>query len=577
MVYMSTKKRNWSYPNPRTTDKKEHRIQRFWEIIPGFLVWFTLIGMFFFSKYFPAWVAIFVIIFDSYWILRTIYISSYSIMAYRKMKRWSTIDWRHRLEAIFKGDVLLKELEQEIVTLRSELNRGGLLKEARKELQSKLLERRNFLRRAKADLKNRKYFLDWRKVYHVIMLPNATEDADIIRPTLQAIVDSNYPKDKIIILLAMEEREPEERRRKKEEILKKEFGDKFFAFVTTVHKVKKGELKCKASNTTYAAKEMKRFLEGKNIPLENVVLSNFDCDTRMHPEYLPALTYAYVTEPKRLQHAYQPLPVYHNNLWDTIAPVRIIATGASFWQMVESMRPEHMVTFSSHSEPFKTIVDINYWPVNVISEDSLVYWNAYNYFDGDYKVKPIYLPMSMDAAIGNTYWETIKNQYKQNHRWAYGIENLPLLYRAFRRNKKIPLGTKIKHLFTMLEGHYSWATTSFILALLGWLPLIFGGEVFNESVLAHNLPFITRSLMTLAMIGLVVSMFLSLITLPPKPKKYKKRRYAGMVFQWILAPFIAPFLGAAPAVHAQTKIMLGKYMGEFWVTEKIVKKNGKKH
>jgi uncharacterized membrane protein (DUF373 family) len=568
-------KKNWSYPNPKTTDKKEHRIQRFWEIIPGFLTWFTLIGMFFFSYIIPVWVAIFVIIFDAYWIWRTVYISSYSVMAYKKMKRWSSINWRHRLEAIFDNDKLLEELEQEIVSLKDDLFQKKFSKKERKILKNNLLERRNFLKRAKSDLKNRKEFIDWKNIYHVMMLPNAIETADNIRPALQAIVDANYPKNKIIILLAMEEREPKEKREEKIRLLSEEFEDKFFGFVTTVHRVEGNEMKCKASNTTYAAKKMKKFLEEKNIPLENVVLSNLDCESRIHPQYLAALTYAYVTEPKRLQCAYQPLPVYNNNLWDTIAPVRVIVTGSSFWQMVESMRPEHMVTFSSHSESFKTIVDINYWPVNVISEDSLVYWNAYNYFDGDYRVKPIYLPISMDAVLGNTYWHTIKNQYKQNHRWAYGIENLPLLFRAFRKNKKIPLLTKIKHLFNMLEGHYSWATTSFILAILGWLPLILGDEKFNESVLAHNLPFITRYLMTLAMVGLVVSMFLSLMTLPPKPKKYKKRKYLAMVFQWGMAPFIAPFLGALPAVHAQTRIMLGKYMGEFWVTEKIVKKSKK--
>ena len=124
----------------------------------------------------------------------------------------------------------------------------------------------------------------------------------------------------------------------------------------------------------------------------------------------------------------------------------------------------------------------------------------------------------------------------------------------------------------MLEGHHSWATASFILAILGWLPLIFGGERFNESVLAHNLPYITRYLMTLAMIGLVVSMFLSFLLMPPRPSKYSRKRYLYMFFQWFLAPFIAPFLGAMPAVDSQTRIMLGKYFGEFWVTEKIRKR-----
>ena len=561
-----------SYPNPRTKDPKEHRLQRIFEIIPGFLTWFTLIGMFVFSWLLPVWVAVFIILFDIYWIYRTIYIASYSIMAYRKLKRWKRIDWRYRLEKIFEGDTLIDELKTEIKDIEGELRSFKKSRKLKKELRQRLIERKNFLSRAKRDLKHKDKFMDWKKVYHVIMMPTAIESAENIEPAIEAIRKSNYPKDKIIILLGLEEREPLKDRQKKERKLREKFDGKFLDFITTVHEVKGQEMKCKASNTTYAARKLKKYLEEKNIPLEDVILTNFDCETCAHPQYLAALTYAYVTEPKRLQFSYQPLPMYHNNLWDTIAPVRVIVTGSSFWHMVESMRPDHMVTFSSHSEPFKTIVDVGYWPVNVISEDSLIFWKGYNHFNGDYQVKPIYLPVSMDAVLGNNYWHTFKNQYKQKHRWAYGIENFPLLARAFLKNKKISVFKKIKHLFTMLEGHHSWATASFILAILGWLPLIFGGERFNESVLAHNLPYFTRYLMTLAMSGLVVSMFLSFLLMPPRPAKYSKKKYIYMFLQWFLVPIIAPVLGASPAVHAQTRIMFKRYMGEFWVTEKVRKK-----
>jgi hypothetical protein len=123
----------------------------------------------------------------------------------------------------------------------------------------------------------------------------------------------------------------------------------------------------------------------------------------------------------------------------------------------------------------------------------------------------------------------------------------------------------------MLEGHHSWATAPFILAVLGWIPLIIGGEQFNQSVLAHNLPFVTRWLMNLAMLGLIISMSLSFVLLPPRPKKYSRWKNVYMLLQWVLVPVIAPFLGALPAIDSQTRIFLGKYFGEFWVTEKIRK------
>ena len=564
----------FSYPDPRTTNPREHRLQRIFEIIPGIIAWFTLIGMFVFSFLLPLWVAVFIILFDIYWLLRTIYISAYSIAAYKKMKRHKTIDWMEVCRKAADPTGYLREISEECETLKRKYRRSAwkFFTKSRRRAKEDFYSQLELKKEIEEVLgRDQSKMMRWEDVFNVVLLPTATEGPEIIEPAIQAVADSTFPNDKFIILLATEERENKEKREHKIKYLEDKFKNVFFDFLHTVHEVAPGEMKAKASNTTYAGKYLKKYLEEKKIPLERVILSNFDCDTCAHPQYFAALTFKYVTEPRRLNFAYQPLPMYHNNIWDTNAFVRIIVTGSSFWHMVEEMRPEHMVTFSSHSEAFKTIVDVNYWPVNVISEDSIIFWKGYAYFSGDYEVKPIYLPVSLDAVLAATYWKTIVNQYKQKRRWAYGIENFPLLARAFLANKKIPWRKKLRHLFIMLEGHWSWSTNSFIIALLGWLPVIIGGSEFNQLVIAHNLPYLTRYLMNAALIGLVVSMFLSLILLPPRPSRYSRKRYIYMFLQWFLVPITAPFLGAMPAVDSQTRIMLGKYFGEFWVTEKVRK------
>ncbi len=143
--------------------------------------------------------------------------------------------------------------------------------------------------------------------------------------------------------------------------------------------------------------------------------------------------------------------------------------------------------------------------------------------------------------------------------------------RAIWPDRLIPLGTKLRITFEMLEGHYSWATTSFILSFLGWIPLVLGGAEFRESVIAHNLPYLTRTLMTMGMAGLLVTVPLSLISLPPKPAHYPNTKYLAMFFQWLLIPLVA-FLSAIPAIDSQTRLLTKRYFGEFWVTEKIRKK-----
>jgi len=557
------------FPNPQTTQKRARRAQRFLEVIPALLTWGTIIGMIVFSMFVPTWVAIFIIAFDIYWIHRTIFIAFYSIRSYRRLKQGQTIDWLARCRGVSGNlEQYKKDIAQRIILGKAHLHETAQHNK-RKEIKARIAQDRLLLQRL--DHIKEDDVMPWEDVLHVVMLPTATEGPENIDPALAALRDSHYPNDKIIILLATEEREDAEKRKKKVAVLKEKYGTDFRDFIVSVHKVADGEMKCKASNATYAAKKLQKYLDEKNIDYKRVVLSNFDCESVAHPEYLAALTFEYIIDPKRLQYAYQPIPLYHNNLWETNAFVRVIVTSSSFWHMFQATRRE-MVTFSSHAEAFDTLVKVNFWPVNMISEDSIIYWKGYAYFDGAYAVKPLYVPVSMDAVLAENYWKTIINQYKQKRRWAYGIENFPIIMRAIWPNKKIATWEKLRIAFEMLEGHHSWATAPFILAFLGWLPLIFGGPEFNQSTIAHNLPIVTRTLMTIAMMGLTVSIALSFLLLPKRPAHIPRRKYVYMLLQWGLVPIIAPFLGAMPAIESQTRILIKKYFTEFWVTEKMVKK-----
>jgi hypothetical protein len=567
---MTSEPHMFKFPNPKTTDPKERRAQRFFEMIPGILTWSTLLGMLVFSFLLPVWAALFIIVFDLYWIYRAIYVSFFSLLAHAQVEEGKRIDWWERCQNIVHPERYRDELKERVRAIKESLREMPLWQWSERRIVKRNLKRaRKILQETEVLIPIKDQIWDWRDIIHVVLLPTAGEPVEVIEPAIESLLKSNFPKEQMIILLATEEREDPETRLPKVEQLKARFGDKFRDFLVTTHIVAEGEMKCKASNAGFAARELMKYLDERDIDYKRVVFSNFDCDSVAHPEYFAALTYAYITNPKRLQRAYQPLPMYHNNIWDTNAFVRIVVTGSSFWHLYQSMRKE-MVTFSSHSEPFDTLVKVGFWPVNMISEDSIIYWKCLSYFHGDYQVEAIHLPISLDAVLAETYWKTVKNQYKQKRRWAYGIENFPVVMRSIWPDKFIKLRTKLRISFEMLEGHYSWATTSFLLTFLGWLPLVLGGAAFRESVLAHNLPFVTRTLITLGMAGLLVSIPLSFVSLPPKPERYHWTRYFNMLFQWILVPVVA-FLSALPALDSQTRILTKRYFGEFWVTEKMRK------
>ena len=562
---------NFSFPDPKTTDPKKRRVQRALEMVPGILSWGTLIGMFIISFLLPLWAAVAIILFDLYWLYRIVFISFYSTRAHFRLVRSKRVDWWERCQRSLDPAGFVRELESRLADLRDARSRLPILSLRRRHAMGGEISRtRETLAEAKRLVTSEHDIMDWRRVIHVVLLPTAGEGAEIIEPSIRSLAEANFPKEQMVVLLATEEREDAAHRLAKVDVLKKKFGGIFRDFLVTTHVVAEGEMKCKASNAKFAAKELQKYLDERNIDHTRVLFSNFDCDSVAHPEYFAALTYAYVTNPKRLQRAYQPMPVYHNTIWDTNAFVRLVVTGSSFWHLFQSTRRQ-MVTFSSHSEPFDTLVKVGFWPVNMISEDSVIYWKCMSYFHGDYEVCPIHLPVSLDAVLSNTYWKTIVNQYKQNRRWAYGIENFPVTMRALWPDRRLSVFKKIRISFEMLEGHYSWATTSFILAFLGWLPLVLGGVSFRESVLAHNLPLITQRLMTLAMFGMIVSVPLSVFSLPPRPAKYHWSRHLLMLFQWVLSRFVA-FLSAFPALDSQTRLLFGNYFGEFWVTEKVRRK-----
>ncbi len=514
----------FDFPTPRPVKMKDYYIQRSIEMLPGALTWSFLIASVYASFRAPMAIAVFIIVFDLYWMVKVFYITIFAVFGYRRMKIWDEIDWLSKC----------KELS------------------------------------GRKDIKKKNILKDWRKIYHLVIIPVYKEGLEILEPSIDSILNSDYPKDRIILVVAFEERAGEEIW-EKAKALEEKYFDKFYAYITTVHPGNiAGEAKVKGANTSWAAEEARIFLDEKNIKYENVIVSVFDCDTCVHPRYFACLTYQFMINPKRHQHSYQPLPLYNNNIWFTNSIVRVIMTSCSFWQIMQSIRRDKMVTFSSHSMSFKTLVDVNYWPTDMISDDSIIFWKCYAFYHGDYYVQPIYLPVSMDAVLAETFWKTIVNQYKQQRRWAWGIENVPIIYRAFLKDKKIPLTKKIKRGWEELAGRISWGLTPVVIALFGWLPLIFGGEKFNQTVLALNLPKVLGYLMTFAMFGLLVSMFLSVLLLPPPPRKTGTLKRLAMIFQWLLAPVIAVPLGAFPMIDAQTRMLLGRRM-EFWVTEKIRK------
>jgi len=542
--------------------------RRFYEILPGASSWITLLGLGILAFIIPMWIAIFLILYDLYWLVRAAYMSSYLLSSYGQLKKQRGVDWLLRLDLLSDPEKAVRETVNRINELSvKKQSKTVFSRGEKKKIKYAIQQEDAFLHDMEnITLKNIK-ILNWHNIINLVVIPTYKEPFDVLKTTMDHLKETDFPMDRLWVVVAFEERAGENALQTKKQI-EQHYANDFGRLITTVHPDGiPGEQRVKSANATWAVKQVTEIFNTENVDYENVIVSNFDSDTCVGKEYFSYLTYVYVTNPDRTHCSYQPLPLYHNNIWDAPSFTRVIAINSSFWQMIEAVRPERLVTFSSHSMSFKALHEVGYWSVDVVSEDSRIFWQCFLHYRGKYQTIPLFTNVSMDATLAPTLWKTFINQYKQKRRWAWGIENFPFLAMNFRRDNRISWKRKIKSLFLIFEGNHSWATSSIIIAVLGWIPVMFGNPDFHQTVLAYNLPYVTRTLASLAMGGLVVTMTLTFLLLPPPPLGTPKRKYVYMVLQWALVPFIASILGSFPALDAQTRMMIGKPLG-FWVTEK---------
>ncbi len=478
--------------------------RRVLEIIPGLMVWTTLIASVALSITRPLWMIYFIILFDLYWLMRIFYFTPFTLISW----------WRYRT-------ALKRDWQAEVVSLPQ-----------------------------------------YEETHHLIFLPTYKEEYPVIRETLKTLATTRYPAERMMIVLAGEERD----NTRFEGICKQasqEFGTTFKSFWTTTHpKDLPEEIPGKGSNLHWSGHQILPKIYALGLDPDRVIVSSLDVDTIVHPQYFSCLTYQYLTVPEPTRSSYQPVAVYNNNLWESPAAVRVAMFGTTFWLMTELPRAEGMMTFSSHSMSLRMLIDVGFWQKDIVSEDSRIFLQGLVHYQGHYRVTPLYLPVSMDTVMTGNYWKAFGALYKQQRRWAWGVENFPYMVEAFSKDTQMSWSAKAGWIFKQLEGMYTWATAPLLIFLLGYLPFWSAPDTLREFVIFQNTPFTLQWLMRFAMIGLFVSATLSFTLLPPPPRHFRRPyAYGIMLAQWLLLPVTFILFGAIPAIDAQTRFMLGKPLG----------------
>lgn len=479
------------------------------EILPGALAWLALLIPVVFTFIAPMAVIIFMIFFDIYWFFKTLVMAGHLIVGYRLYQKNLNYDWSDQYQKL----------------------------------------------------------PDWQtsSLHHAVIFAIYKEPYEIVEASVESVVKNDFPHQQLIVVVATEARAGQHSALIRQKLTQK-YSTTFGHFMTTTHPDRPGELKAKGANVTWAAKKLVEWSKIKKLNPSQIIVSTADADSRFHTSYFSALSIKYLETPTGDRQSYQPIPVFTNNIWQAPAISRILAFGSTFWQLIESTRPWRLITFSTHAMTLKTLIDINFWDITIVNEDSRQFWRAYFHYHGQHRVIPLYLPIYMDAVLADNFIKTLVNQYRQRLRWAYGVEHTPFVVIESLRHSEISAWDRLAKNFQLLEANYSWATASVYVAIVGWLPIVFNRQ-FSSTVLGVNFPIFASRLLSLTWIGLIISALISTRLLPPRPSRLKRCALASMLLQWILVPISSIFFGSLPAFDAQTRLMIGKYLG-FYVTEK---------
>lgn len=524
---------------------KRTAFYRFFEMLPALLSYGAIIALVILSVVSPLLAAVYLLLIVTTMLIKATGIAFHMITGRKHMESAQRVHWHERL-------VALEDPVQAYMQARHHLTKATKTHVAN-------------LQRIAA---NPTAYPKPSELYNVVIIATYNEPLEVHEATIRSIIDTTYDKRQIIMVYAYEERGGDEIE-KTIHTLQEKYGHAFKAFLTFKHpKNIPDEVVGKGANITYAAEHLQQWLQDQHIGYENVLVTTLDSDNRPHRTYFDYLTYEYIVHENRKHLAFQPVSLFLNNIWDVPAAMRVVATGNSFWNIISAMRPHTLRNFAAHSQPMDALVEMNFWSKRTIVEDGHQYWRSYFHFNGDYDVIPILVPIYQDAVMSDTYKKTLKAQFVQLRRWAYGASDVPYVAtHVLTRKRTVPFWEGLVRFIRLLDSHVTLASIPFLATFGGWIPLLINGQS-ARSVAAHQLPEVLGVVQRIAMIGIIITVFLAFKLLPTRPARYKRHRTVGMLLQWLLMPVTALIYSAASAYNSQTHLLLGKYLNVFDVTEK---------
>lgn len=557
---------------PLERDRKGH--YRFFEILPGALSW-TLLAMPLILSFISVTAAvIFILAYLLLFFVRSLAYSARAIAGYRTMKRHLKLDWPAMLADVEAGTVTGRPAQHPKWHYDNLRRRAERLATAEAttgaELQAAATTGAGtdtgITAAAEAGAAAEVTAPRPGQLLQAVIIATVNESREVLEPTIQAVLDSDYDiQRQAVLVIAYEGRSGPEAETRVHQLLEL-YGGRFKHAMAVKHPAGVAdEVIGKGANITCAGRELQQYLEAEAIDPSDVIVTTLDADNRPHRQYFAALSYLYCVVPDPIKASYQPLPMFTNNIWDAPTLMRVIATGNNLFYIVNTQRPHLSRNFSAHGQSMRALIDMDFWSTRTIVEDGHHFWRSYFHYDGDYRVYPLSIPIYQDAVLADGYWKTIKAQFYQLRRWTYGVSDVAYIAdKGFWHRNQAPKLDVLAKLLRSLEGHVHWATSTLLIYFAAFIPPL----LQPQNLAAAQLPLIVSRVQRIGILGLMAMVYVCLVTLPPRPARYRRHRSVLMLTQWIFLPVTSIAFGSLAAFNSQTRLMFGRYLSKFDVTEK---------
>jgi hypothetical protein len=401
--------------------------------------------------------------------------------------------------------------------------------------------------------------------YHLSIIPTYTEPYHVLEQTCQAIVDANYPKERKLIGIIT--RVTDEPGWANVERLRQRFGDDVAGFFHIKDPMEPPLVPGKSAAMNWGGRDMVKRLGALGYDLGQVLVTDLDADYRVHREYFGWISYHHARWYRRDYVIWQPVPLFHNNIWEVPTAVRVMSASTSQWQMFLHTRPHRLVAFSSYTCSLRFVHEVGYWDKDVIPEDSRFYWKSFFTFGERFSVRSVYLPIYGDSPQSRDYASTHLNQYNQIKRWAWGITDVPYVLARLFKHPEIPLFLRLRRFANLSFNHLNWIFLPMLLMFGASVPLWVSVD-FSLTDLGQTLWSYSGILLGTTLSTVVFFLYFEIRMLPPKPADWPLWKKLAVHVQYFAYPIVGLVLSVLPALEAHTRLLFGRYL-EYRVTEKV--------